>query len=167
MFCFGGYFGPDGTEADAPLDRRATFVYDPAVRTWTLGPRLPHEISEGYGNSQWAPYGFGFQKQLCVMGTVFTGHYRYRSAAFVWDPTRETWDPFPAPPVVADSVSQTNNHVVAAGFVPSDVPLIGSARKPRRLFVLDQGSRDWVEWAYPAELGDGSDGPRFAAVRIG
>ena len=107
---------------------------------------------------------------LDVMGTVFMGHYHYRSAAFVWDPTRETWDPFTAPPVVADSVSQTNNHVVAAGFVPSDVPLLGPdgpTPKPRRLFVLGQGSRDWVEWAYPAELGDGSDGPRFAAVRIG
>ena len=168
LFCFGGLFGRDGTEGEAPLDRRATFVYDPAARTWTLGPRLPHEILlEDYFNAMWAPHGFELQKQFCVMGIVFRSDNRYRSAAFVWDPTRETWDPFPAPPVVAESISQTNDHVVAHGYIPSDVPIDGSTPMPQRLFVLDQASRDWVEWAIPAEPGIIDNGPRFAAVRIG
>ena len=139
----------------------ATFIYDPATRTWTDGPRPPHGLSEPgyYGNNP--PCGFEFRKQLCVMGAFEVGLHRFRSAAFMWDATRETWDPFPAPPVVAHAASQTDNHVVVLGSFPSEEPIDGTTPTPTRLFVLDQGSRDWVEW----DIGDA--GTRYEAARIG
>ena len=161
VWCFGGTIRPNATEEDA-LDRSATFIYDPATRTWTNGPRLPHGLSEhgGYYGTN-SVCGFELQKKLCVMGAVVAGDYRFRSVAFMWDATRETWDPFPAPPVVAHAVSQTSDHVVVHGSLPSEEPIDGTTPTPTRLFVLDQGSRDWVEW----DIGDA--GTRYEAARIG
>ena len=94
-----------------------------------------------------------------------------RYSAFVWDPTRETWDDFPVPPVMG-SVSQMDGHTVVCGRCRSDQPteqpesrLLGDMR----LFVLDAGSRDWVEWDIPDSLpaGVGHPSTRYTAVRIG
>ena len=83
---------------------------------------------------------------------------------FLWDPTRETWDPFPVPPVLACSISQTNDHVVVHGFF-APVDQIAEMRVTTpRLFVLGPG-KHWTEWDIPAELRRIED--RIAAVRIG
>ena len=85
-----------------------------------------------------------------------------RFLAFVWDPTRETWDAFPAPPVVPEyrGVSQVDGHVVVYGYGSSDQP-------GERIFVLRSGSRDWTEWDIPAVVDNAIPLPHFHAVRIG
>ena len=82
-----------------------------------------------------------------------------RLLAFVWDPTRETWDEFPVPPVVPEyrSVSQVDGHVVVYGYDSAG----------EHIFVLRPGSRDWTEWDVPAVVDDAIPLPHFHAVRIG
>ena len=94
-----------------------------------------------------------------------------RYSAFVWDPTRETWDDFPVPPVMG-SVTQMDGHTVVCGRCRSDQPTEQPASRllgDIRLFVLNEGSRDWVEWDIPDSLPAmvGHPSTRYTAVRIG
>ena len=105
------------------------------------------------------------------MGPFILAPDNIRYSAFVGDPTRETWDDFPVPPVMG-SVSQMDGHTVVCGRCRSDQPteqpesrLLGNMR----LFVLNAGSRDWVEWDIPDSLSAtvGHPRTRYTAVRIG
>ena len=163
LYCWGSNVEP--SEA-----RRETFVYDPATRTWTNGPRLPYEPWAAEYSEPFLP-GFELSKRLCIMGPFILAPGNVRYSAFVWDPTRETWDDFPVPPVMG-SVTQMDGHTVVCGRCRSDQPteqpesrLLGDMR----LFVLDAGSRDWVEWDIPDSLpaGVGHPSTRYTAVRIG
>ena len=157
LYCFGGYRGPDGENEDA----RRTFVYDPAARTWTDGPRLPHHPRrDEYGLKNISA--LEVSERLCIMSIFTLDDGSARFLAFVWDPTRETWDEFPAPPVVPtyQGVSQVDGHVVVYGYASSDQP-------EEHIFVLRPGSRDWTEWDIPAAVDNEIPLPHFHAVRIG
>ena len=166
LYCFGGTFGPNGTQADEPLDRRAMFVYDPAARTWTLGPRL----------SAW-PYSdlhaFEVEKSLCIMALF--RYYDERTheegdmySGFIWDPTTETWDDFPAPPIIVKHLSQKDGYIAASGDYSFDTgPGVQPSAPGKRLFVLSPGSRDWAEWTFPQDIANPGWIYRIAAVRIG
>jgi len=161
LYCFGGYQWHPGA-ASQHEDARRTFVYDPATRTWTDGPRLPHEprVNE-YGLK--CISAFERSKRLCIMGSFSLNDGSFSLfLAFVWDPTRETWDKFPAPPVAPEyrGVSQVDGHVVVYGY--------GGVSDPgEHIFVLRSGSRDWTEWAIPAAVDNAVPLPHFHAVRIG
>ena len=160
LYCFGGYQWHPGA-ASQHEDARRTFVYDPATRTWTDGPRLPHEpyVNE-YGLK--CILAFERSKRLCIMGTFRLNDSTFSPSlflAFVWDPTRETWDKFPVPPVAPEyrGVSQVDGHVVAYGYDSAG----------EHIFVLRPGSRDWTEWDIPAVVDNAIPLPHFHAVRIG
>ena len=165
LYCFAGYAG-------TPLDGRATFVYDPAARTWTLGPRLP---GDPYSDLQ----AFEVEKSLCIVGLFGVdgpGSYgpgvprEATYSGFIWDRTTETWDDFPAPPIVVTHLSQKDGYIAASGNHSYDIgPEIHPSAPGERLFVMSPGSRDWAEWTFPQALGQNFSGwtYRFAAVRIG
>ena len=159
LYCVGGYRGAGDQEVEA----RRTFVYDPATRTWTDGPRLPYEPGR---NEHGYDYLSAFErsKRLCIMGNFRLDDGGARLLAFVWDPTRETWDDFPVPPDVPRrmSVTQVDGHVVVHGHDKSDQGHI-----TWRIFVLRAGSRDWTEWDIPAAVQNALPWPLFYAVRIG
>ena len=160
LYCFGGYQWHPGA-ASQHEDARRTFVYDPATRAWTDGPRLPHEP---WLNEHGFKYisAFELSKRLCIVGSFRLHDGSTPFLAFVWDPTRETWDEFPAPPVVPPykAVSQVDGHVVVYDYGSSDQP-------GEHIFVLRPGSRDWAEWDVPAAVDNEIPLPHFHAVRIG
>ena len=156
LYCVGGYRGAGDQEVEA----RRTFVYDPATRTWTDGPRLPYEPGR---NEHGYDYLSAFErsKRLCIMGNFRLDDGGARLLAFVWDPTRETWDDFPVPLDVPRrmSVTQVDGHVVVHGY--------DSSYQGHHIFVLRLGSRDWAEWDIPAAVQNTMSMPDFYAVRIG
>ena len=100
---------------------------------------------------------------MCIMGKFSLAPDDIRYLAFVWDPTRETWDDFPVPPVIGSYVGQVDGHIVVSGWQASDDE--DHDFNSTRLFVFGPGSRHWTEWDIPA--GFRFIGPRYAAVRIG
>ena len=170
LYCFGGYQWHPGA-ASQHEDARRTFVYDPATRAWTDGPRLPHEP---WLNEHGFKYisAFELSKRLCIVSSFRLDDGSTPFLAFVWDPTRETWDEFPAPPVVPEyrGVSQADGHVVVYGYTSSNQPTL---LRPFgwHMFVLRPGSRDWTEWVIPAHIPPYIQNivplPHCSAVRIG
>ena len=152
-------------------DLQETFIYDPATRSWTAGPRLPFELYDRDHGVHWHADAFEVHGKFCIMAYFELTPGTVKYSAFVWDPTRETWDDFPVPPVMG-SVTQMDGHTVVCGRCRSDQPteqpesrLLGDMR----LFVLNEGSRDWVEWDIPDSLPAmvGHPSTRYTAVRIG
>ena len=160
LYCVGGYRGIGDQEVEA----RRTFVYDPATRTWTDGPLLPHEPGRNEHGYEYLS-AFERSKRLCIMGNFRLDDGDARLLAFVWDPTRETWDDFPVPSDVPRrmSVSQVDGHVVVHGHDGSS----WQGHITWRIIVLRAGSRDWTEWDIPAAVQDAFSWPLFYAVRIG
>ena len=163
LYCFGGYQWHPGA-ASQHEDARRTFVYDPATRAWTDGPRLPHEPRVNEYDLKCIS-AFERSKRLCIMGNFRLDDGDARLLAFVWDPTRETWDDFPVPSDVPRrmSVSQVDGHVVVHGHDGSS----WQGHITWRMIVLRAGSRDWTEWDIPAAVQDAFSWPLFYAVRIG
>ena len=92
----------------------------------------------------------------------------------IWDRTTETWDDFPAPPIVVTHLSQKDGYIAASGDHSYDVgPDIHPSAPGKRLFVLSPGSRDWAEWTFlpqapfPQDIANTGWTYRIAAVRIG
>ena len=106
------------------------------------------------------------------MGAFILAPDNVRYSAFVWDPTRETWDDFPTPPVLAHCVSQVDGHIAASGNHSPEQPTLtcGDRKVGPHIFVLRPGSRNWTEWGIPGEIRNEQgirDWARFCAVRIG
>ena len=165
LYCFGGYQWHQGTGSQHE-DARRTLVYDPATRAWTDGPRLPHEPRVNEYDLKCIS-AFERSKRLCIMGAFSLNDGSARFLAFVWDPTRDTWDEFPVPPVVPEyrGVSQVDGHVFVHSYGSSDQPT--ELPPGQRIFVLRPGSRDWTEWDIPAAVQNTISLPLFYAVRIG
>jgi hypothetical protein len=109
----------------------------PAARTWTLGPRLP-------GDPYSDLHAFEVEKSLCIVGSFGVVETMY--AGYIWDPTTETWDEFPVPPIRVKHLSQKDGYVAASGYYSYDTgPGILPSAPGKRLFVLSPGSRDWAE----------------------
>ena len=119
---------------------------------------------------------FEVEKSLCIVGLFgVDGPGSYgpgvpREAAysgFIWDRTTETWDDFPAPPIVVTHLSQKDGYIAASGNHSYDIgPEIHPSAPGERLFVMSPGSRVWAEWTFPQDIANPWD-YRFAAVRIG
>ena len=144
-----------------------TFIYDPEARTWTAGPRLPHELyGEGptEGGVHWHLTAFELRKRFCVMAYFKLAPEDARYLAFIWDPIRGAWDeaPFPVPPVVCLRGDSIDNNLIVHGYIKSSDPT-GVMIRPR-LFVLRPDSGDWDEWRFPD---DEVRAMQVAAVRLG
>ena len=176
LYCFGGYQGHQGPGSQHE-DARRTFVYDPATRAWTDGPRLPHELWRNeVGHELVSAY--EVSKRLCITGIFKLDDVRNQFSAFVWDPARRSWDDFeleiPVPPVFPRyrGVSQVDGHIALMGSISlyshEDPPEIHEGSL--RVFVLKEGSRNWTEWALPAVIQNmvqNNVEHAFRAVRIG
>ena len=176
LYCFGGYQGHQGPGSQHE-DARRTFVYDPATRAWTDGPRLPHELWRNeVGHELVSAY--EVSKRLCITGIFKLDDVRNQFSAFVWDPARRYWDDFeleiPLPPVFPRyrGVSQVDGHIALMGSISlyshEDPPEIHEGSL--RVFVLKEGIRNWTEWALPAAIQNmvqNNVEHAFRAVRIG
>ena len=143
-----------------------TFVYDPATQTWTLGPRLPHELYSEYG-THWHFTAFELRKRFCLMALFQLTPEHRQYLAFIWDPIQGAWDeaPFPVPPYIAIHSESVDNHLIMSGNVPFPTDNDFGWRNTPHLFVLRPGSRDWGEWSIPESLRSG--GMPLTAVRLG
>ena len=147
-------------------------VFDLATQTWATGPRLPfvpdeHEI---YSHTT----AFERNGRLVVMARFCFGSSvdSIRYAAFVYDPSTETWSeaPFPAAPLQAYRCSDIDGTLFAYG---SEWPNVRDLHDPNRRFgdentrvvMLRPGSKTWVDLPLPA--GAKCVGTRIAAVRVG
>ena len=129
-----------------------TFVYDPATQTWTLGPRLPHDLYDEDG-VQWHLTAFELRKRFCLMGLFQRTPEDVSYLGFMWDPIRGAWDeaPFPMPPVIAHDGENIDNNLIVAGNVePSSYE--GPYDRRSRLFVLKPDSSEWDEWRFPDDI---------------
>ena len=104
-----------------------------------------------------------------LFGYYDDGEVETAYSGFIWDPTTETWDEFPVPPITVLLLSQKDGYIAASGDYSFDTgPGVQPSAPGKRLFVLSPGSRDWAEWTFPRESGSESGWDyRFAAVRIG
>ena len=101
-----------------------------------------------------------YDERVHEEGDVYSG--------YIWDPTTETWDDFPAPPIIVKHLSQKDGYIAASGDYSFDTgPGVQPSAPGKRLFVLSPGSRDWVEWTFPQDIANPGWMYRIAAVRIG
>ena len=143
-----------------------THIYDPEMRLWTAGPRLPFELYDRGQGVHWHADAFEVHGNFCIMGYFELTPGTVKYSAFVWDPARETWDdaPFPVPPVVGFWCSQIDGHLIVSGNHLSDWDIEHSASEHAWLYVLSPGSTEWTEWRLPDSVRQST---RIAAVRIG
>ena len=147
-------------------DLQETFIYDPATRSWTAGPRLPFELYDRDHGVHWHADAFEVHGKFCIMAYFELTPGTVKYSAFVWDPARESWDeaPFPVPPVVGFWCSQIDGHLIVSGNHRSDWNIDHLSFRVTRLYVLSPGSTEWTEWRLPDDVGQAT---RIAAVRIG
>ena len=147
-------------------------VFDLATQTWATGPRLPFvpDEEEIYSHTT------AFERHGClvVMARFCFGSSvdSIRYAAFVYDPSTETWSeaPFPAAPLQAYRCSDIDGTLFAFG---SEWPNLRDYDDPNKRFgdentrvvMLRPGSKTWVDLPLPAAAK--CVGLRIAAVRVG
>ena len=143
-----------------------THIYDPEMRLWTAGPRLPFELYDRGQGVHWHADAFEVHGNFCIMGYFELTPGTVKYSAFVWDPARESWDeaPFPVPPVVVFACSHIDGYLMACGNHPSEQDPEFYPPNTYRLFVLSPGSTEWTEWGLPDCVAYAT---RIAAVRLG